>query len=197
MSAMIVQKYVSSEEETSKIPSQEELVKDFTDKRNKVVDENYKIMQQIRRFVSNKSTLLAVRESEGNVFRIATTDAIGVSQVKLQMDQVGIPDKVNFHKHASEILYSDLLKSYLSKIKLEEKVSKIEERIKREKAASKGWKTQAKKLEGDLINAGSTTADKKANKKLLDEKDKLIESLQKKLKGTPTEHPHTEEIVVI
>ena len=45
VSAMIVQKYVSSEEETSKILSQEELVKDFTDKRSKAVDENYKIMQ--------------------------------------------------------------------------------------------------------------------------------------------------------
>ena len=45
VSAMIVQKYVSSEEETSKIPSQEELVKDFIDKRSKAMDENYKIMQ--------------------------------------------------------------------------------------------------------------------------------------------------------
>ena len=161
------------------------------------MDENIKLMQQIRRTVSNKSTLLDVRESEGNVFRIATMDATGVSQVKLQMDQVGIPDKVNFHKQASEILYSDLLKSYLSKIKLEERVSKMEEQIKREKAASKGWKTQAKKLEGDLVSSGSTPANKKGNKKLLDEKDKLIESLQKKLKGTPAEHPQTVEIVVI
>ena len=48
-----------------------------------------------------------------------------------------------------------------------------------------------------MIGVGSTTTDKKANKKLLDEKDKLIESLQKKLKGTPTEHPQTEEIIVI
>ena len=32
---------------------------------------------------------------------------------------------------------------------------------------------------------------------MLDEKYKLIESLQKTLKGTPTEHPQTEEIVVI
>ena len=93
MSTMIVQKYVSSEEETSKIPSQEELVKYFIEKRNKSVDENYKIMQQIRKSVSNKSTLLAIRESEGNVFRIATTDVTGVSQVKLQMDQVEIADK--------------------------------------------------------------------------------------------------------
>lgn len=60
------------------------------------------------------------------------------------MDQVGIPDKINFHKQASNILYSYLLKSYLSKIKLEEKANKLEEQIKRERAASKGWKTQAK-----------------------------------------------------
>ena len=76
---MIVQKYVSSEEETSKIPFQEELVKDFTEKMNKSVDENYKLMQQIRKSMSTKSTLLAVRESEGNVFRIATTDVTRVS----------------------------------------------------------------------------------------------------------------------
>ena len=83
MSAMILQKYISSEEEISKIPSQEELVKDFIEERNKSVNENYRIMQRIRKSVSNKSTLLVVRESEGNVFRIATTDVIGVSQVKL------------------------------------------------------------------------------------------------------------------
>ena len=70
--------------------------------------------------------MLAIREVEGNVFRIATNDKEGVSQVKIQMDQVGLPDKINFHKQASEILYSDLLKSYLSKTKLEEKVVKIE-----------------------------------------------------------------------
>ena len=105
MSAMILQKYISSEEETSKIPSQEELVKDFTKERNTSANENYRMMQQIRKFVSNKSSLLVVRESEGNVFRIPTTDVTGVSQVKLQMDQVGIPEKINIHKQASEVLY--------------------------------------------------------------------------------------------
>ena len=113
------------------------------------------------------------------------------------MDQVGIPDKINFHKQASEVLYSDLLRSYLSKIKLEENVIKLEEHIKRERATSKGWKTQAKKLEVDLVNLTSVPAEKKANKKLIEEKDKLIESLQKKLKGIPSDHPQTEEIIVI
>ena len=121
----------------------------------------------------------------------------GVSQVKLQMDQVGIPDKINFRKQASEVLYSDLLSSYLSKIKLEEKLIKLEDHIKRERVASKGWKTQAKKLEVDLVNLSSVPAEKKTNKKLIEEKDKLIESLQKKLKGIPSDHPQTKEIIVI
>ena len=141
--------------------------------------------------------MLAVRETKGNIFRIATNDKGGISQVKIQMDQVGIPDKVNFHKQASKILYSDLLNSYLSKTKLEEKVIKLEEHMKREKVASKGWKTQAKKLEVDLVNLSSIPAKKKSNKKLIEEKDNLIESLQKKLKGVPLDHPQTEEILVI
>ena len=91
---------------------------------------------------------------------------------------MGIPDKVNFHKQAFEILYSGLLNSYLSKTKLEEKVIKLEEQVKREKATSKGRKTQSKKLEVDLVNLGSVPAKKKSNKKLIEEKDKLIEIIE-------------------
>ena len=54
---------------------------------------------------------------------------------------------------------------------------KLEERIKREKDASKGWKVQVKKLDVDLVNLGSKPNDNKSNKKPIDEKDELIESL--------------------
>ena len=39
--------------------------------------------------------------------------------------------------------------------------------------------------------------EKKSNKKLIEEKDKLIENLQKKLKGYVSDHPQTKEIMVI
>ena len=87
------------------------------------------------------------------------------------MDKIRLPDKINFHKQASKILYFDLLKSYLNKNKLAEKVIKLEEQIKREKTASKGWKTQVKKLEIDLVNLGSKPNEKKSNKKLREEKE--------------------------
>lgn len=195
--AMVLQRLTLSETKTSHVSSQEKLVKDFSNERNKSANDNYKLMQQIGKVVPGKISLLAIREVEGNVFRIATNDKEGVSQVKIQMDQVGLPDKINFHKQASKILYSDLLKSYLSKTKLEEKIVKLEEQIKREKAASKGWKTQVKKLEADLVNLGSVLAKRKLNKKFIEEKDKLIESLQMKLKGVPFDHPQTKKIMVI
>lgn len=125
--AMVFHKFTLDENETSQVFSQEELVKYFTNERNKSANDNHKLMQEIRNTVPGKSPLLAVREADNNVFRIATNDKEGVSQVRIQMDQVGLPDKINFHKKASKILYSDLLKSYLSKTKLEEKVIKLEE----------------------------------------------------------------------
>ena len=144
-----------------------------------------------------ENSLLVVRETNNNVLRIATDDREKISQVRTQMDKIGLPDKINFHKQASKILYSDLLKTCLNKNKLEVKVIKLEEQIKREKVASKGWKTQVKKLETDLVNLGSKPNEKKSNKKLIEEKDKLIEILQRNLKGSTTNHPQTEEIMVI
>ena len=86
------------------------------------------------------------------------------------MDKIGIPDKINFHK-----------------------VVKREEQIKREKAATKGWKVQVNKLEDGLVAQGSKVGDKKATKKLIYEKDKHFETLQKKLKFSMSYHPQTEE----
>ena len=60
---------------------------------------------------------------------------------------------------------------------MENKVTKLEEHIKRENAASKGWEVQVKKLESDLVAQGSKANENKATKKLLDEKDKQIENL--------------------
>ena len=143
-----------------------------------------------------ENSLLAVRETNNNVLRIAIDGREHISQIRIQMDKIGLPDKISFHKQASEILYFDLLKSYMNKNNLEAKVIKLEEQIKREKTTSKGCKTQVKKLEIDLVNLGSKPNEKNSNKKLIEEKDKLIESIQNNLEGSATDHPQTEDIMV-
>ena len=165
------QNFTLDQAKYSQFHSKEELVKDFTKERNKLANENYKLMQEIRRTILVENSLLGVRETTNTVLRISTDDQGQVSQVRIHMDKIGIPDKINFHKQASKILYSDLLKYYLNKNKLEEKVVKLEEQIKREKVASKGWKVQVNKLETNLVNLGSKPNEKKYNKKIIDEKD--------------------------
>ena len=152
-------------------------------------------MQEVRKNTYASSSLLIVREKDNNTLKIAIDDQVEGSQVRIQMDKIAIPDKINFHKQVSEVLYSDLLKSYLNKIELENKVAKLEEQVKREKVTSKGWKVQVKKLENDLISQGPKDKENKASKNLMDDKDRQIESLQKKLKMPVTDHPQTDEIM--
>ena len=84
-------------------------MKDFTDEINKSANENYKLMQEIRRTIPVENSLLTVRETNNNVLRIATDDREHISQVIIQIDKIGLPHKINFHKQASEFLYYDLL----------------------------------------------------------------------------------------
>ena len=77
--AMVFQKFTLDEAETSRVCSQKELVKYFTNERNKSTNDNYKLMQEIKKTVPGKSPLLVVREVDNNVFRIATNDKEGVS----------------------------------------------------------------------------------------------------------------------
>ena len=74
---------------------------------------------------------------------------------------------------------------------------KLEEQMKRGKVVAKGWKVQVKKLEADLVVQESKVRDKKATKNMLEDNDKQIEALQKKMKLSITDHPQIEEILVI
>ena len=137
---MMIHRFTLDQAESSQFHSKEDFLKDFTEEINKSINENYKLMQEVRKSIPVRNSLLTIREADSNVLIIATENQEQVSQIRIQMDKIEIPNKINFHKQATEILYFDLLKSYLNKNKLEAKVVKLEEQIKREKAASKGWK---------------------------------------------------------
>ena len=144
--AMDVQRY-TFDAKTSLYDSKQDMVKKFSEERNLSAEENFKLMQEVRKSTFAGTSLLTVRERDSNTMRIVVDDQTEGSQVRIQMDKIAIPYKINFHKQASEVLYLDLLKSYLNKSNLESKVIKLQEQFKREKVASKGWKVQVNKLE--------------------------------------------------
>ena len=55
-------------------------------------------MQEAMRSIPIGASLLIVKEKDRITLRIAINDKSEVSQVKIQMDKIGILDKINFHK---------------------------------------------------------------------------------------------------
>ena len=113
------------------------------------------------------------------------------------MDKVNLPYNILFHKKTNEMLYYDLLHMYLNKNKLENKVERLEKQLNLEKAMSRAWKTQVKSYENQLIVVGLQPKEKQLVKKILDEKEKVIKSLKKKLKIPITDHLQTKKLMVL
>ena len=120
-----------------------------------------------------------------------------VSEIKIKIDKINMPHKIHFHKQSSKVLYYDLIQTTLSNNKLETRVVKLKEQLKKEKAMSRGWKTHVKKLEAYLMVVGAKPGNMQPIKNLLNEKEKIIQSLKEKLKIIVTDHAQTEELSIL
>ena len=69
---MMIHKFTLDQAKSSQFHSKENLVKDFTEERNKSINESYKLMREVRRSIPVGTSLLTVREVDSNVLRIAT-----------------------------------------------------------------------------------------------------------------------------
>ena len=94
-------------------------------------------MKEVRKASSNKLSLLTIKEPTKNVLNISLAEEDKVVEMKLIMDQISVPDKIHFHRKTSEVFYRDLWKSILSNKKIEAKVTKLEDQLKKEKAMGK------------------------------------------------------------
>ena len=128
------------------------------------LEENHRLLKEVRGISSNKMSLLTVKDPTRNVLNFSLTEEEKVIEVKIQMDKVNIPDKILFRKQTNEMFYYDLLHMYLNKNKLENKVHKLEKQLKKEKAMSRAWQNQVKTYENELIVAGVQPKEKQSVK---------------------------------
>ena len=92
-----IQKFVCITK-NSPYESKHNLVKKFSEERNLSAKENFKLMKEVRKNTDASSSLLTVREKDNNTLKIVVDDQVEGSQVRIQMDKIAIPDKINFHK---------------------------------------------------------------------------------------------------
>jgi hypothetical protein len=145
-------------------------------------------MHEVKKASEHKSSLFTVRDTERKTFNISIAEEDKISKIKIKYDNISAPDKVQFHKQSSDLQYSYYLNFNLKNEKLTSLVTKLEGYLRQEKAASKAWQIQINKIEVD---------GPKEIKVMLDEKDKVILNLKKKLKMLATEHPWIAELVAL
>jgi hypothetical protein len=167
--------------------SKEDLAKQYVEKGNLAMNEMRELIPEVERISQHKSSLFTVRDIEKKTFNIAVADEDKVSEIKMKYENISAPDKVKFHRNTSDMLYSDYLGLSLKNSRLSTYALKLEGQLRQEKASNRAWKTQVKRLESEGPQGVKSS---------LEEKDKLIQSLKKKLKMSATEHPQTTELVV-
>jgi len=130
--------------------------------------------------------LQSARDPEANTLKLGVARGKKASELKIALDQVNLPDKINFHKKSSEILYAELLQLAIDHSKSLAKIDKLKLRVKQKKIASKSHQKQIMSLEDDIITEIEEKKYVKALQRLLDSKDKLINEPREKLKIPPT-----------
>jgi FtsZ-binding cell division protein ZapB len=168
--------------------SKGDLINQYAMKGSMVNSEIRDLLPEVERTSQHKASLLSVRDVEKKTFNIAVVDDDKVSEIKMHYENIVSPDKVKFHRNVSDMLYSDYLSLALKVARLTTYASKLDGQLKQEKVSSKAWMTQVKKLESE---------GPQGLKASLDEKDKMIQSLKKRLKMSPTDHPQTTELVAL
>ena len=105
-----------------------------------------------------------------------------VFEMKIDLENIPIPEMIHLHKKTWDILFTDLLKATLKLSKLQTIKRKNDNQLRKEKVEKKSHQAQINKLQTYLL-AAEIQADKGAEiQKLLNEKNNSIQLLKKKLK---------------
>jgi hypothetical protein len=166
--------------------SKEDLARQYAVKGNLAMSEIRELIPEVERISQHKSSLFSVRDVEKMTLNIIVADEDKVSEVKLHYENISSLDKVKFHRNTSDMLYSGYLGLSLKNSRMKNHALKLEGQLRQEKASNRSWQTQVKRLESE---------GPQGVKNSLEEKDKLIQSLKKKIKMSATEHPQTTELV--
>ena len=189
--------FIFGKTDDSPFKSLKELKTEYAEKRKQSLNHIFLTLPQIKEISNTKVHLQSAREPDTNILKLVVTSGKKASEVKVALDQVSLPDKINLHKQSSDILYAELLQLAINHSKDLAKIDKLELRLKQEQTTSKSHLKQIKSLESYLATDGSDQKDAKALQELLDNKDTIINELKGKLKIPPTQVLQTRELTEV
>ena len=111
--------------------------KHYAEKGNIALGEMRDLVPEVEKISQHKYSLFTVRDVEKRTFNIAVVDEEKVSEIKIKYDNISAQDKVKFHKHNTNMLYSDYLSLSLKNSKPSSYAMKLEGKLRQEKASSR------------------------------------------------------------
>ena len=86
-------------------------------------------------------SLVSVRDYVQNTLNLALEIKNIVAEVKMNLDDIPIPDMIHLHKQTGDILFTHLLKITMELSKLQTLKGKIENQLRQEKVENKAHQT--------------------------------------------------------
>ena len=119
-----------------------------------------------------------------------------ITEFKFNMDEFGVVDKVDLFKQTSEMICFDLIRTSVSRDKLQRDFKRLEKKLKTKSAEKKALLIKKSELE-KKIKEMSKGKWKETLNSLIVEKDAEIQSMRKKLKIPHDAHVEIAELKVV
>lgn len=119
-----------------------------------------------------------------------------ITEFKINIGQFSIVDKVDFFKQTSELIYSDLIATLVSKDKLFRENKKLQDKVKTQNIEERALQIKKDQLEKKLLDQSKQAGDNNMTL-LIQERDVEISSLKKKLKIPQEAYVQTFELKVV
>ena len=166
----------------------------YREKANKTFDKIVKLYEEIRQLPKPDVVLKTVRDHATDTLSLAMTVGNKVSEVKVNLENIPTTDIIHLNKETSDILNTRLLKATLQMSKLESSKIKTQDLLRKVRVENKALRVKFKKLQYESVEVDGQEDKGALAQKLLDEKEKEIQMLKKKLKIPSTQLIQTSEL---
>ena len=122
---------------TDKFKTMDELFDKYTDNRDTYLDESLNLYVDVRNISRKYVSLVTVKDHAQNTLNLVVDTKNEVVEMRLNLENIHVPDMIHLHKQTGEVIQSDLLKENLKVSRLQSTKIKIENQLRQERVENK------------------------------------------------------------
>ena len=92
---------------------------------------------KVRNISNIDVSLVTIKYHSRNALNLEVATINRIVEMRLNLKDIPVPDKIHFHKQTREFIYSDLMEATIKLFKMQSTLSKIENQLKQEKVENK------------------------------------------------------------